>query len=80
MLTAGNFTARLKQAKLANKVVITDFVKKTDFDDKQKKLNKKVNSNKSKHLIVENELENLQDTIEKLLVEATFSMMKHNFT
>ena len=29
---------------------------KTDFDDKLKSLNQKINSNKSKHLLVENQL------------------------
>ena len=48
-ITAGNFTERLKQANLIPKGDISDFVKKTDFDDKLKKLNKKVTSNKSKH-------------------------------
>ena len=33
-LTAENFTARLAQANLASKSNITNFVKKTDFDDK----------------------------------------------
>ena len=42
-LTAENFAARLTQANLA---------KKTDFDDKLINLNKKINSNKTKHLIV----------------------------
>ena len=46
-LTAKNFAARLKQANL---------VTKTDFDDKLKILNQKINSNKTKHLLVENEL------------------------
>ena len=60
-LTAENFTARLKQAILANKGDIADFVKNTDFDNKPKKLNKKVTSNKSKHLLVENEFKTLQN-------------------
>ena len=34
--------------------------KKTDFDDKLKKLNKKVTSNKTKYLLVENEFKKLQ--------------------
>ena len=34
-LTADNFTARLKQAKLATKDDIADFVKKVDFNEKQ---------------------------------------------
>ena len=33
---------------------------KTDFDDKLKHLNQKINSNKTKHLLVENELKKLQ--------------------
>ena len=45
-LTAGNFAARLAQANL---------VTRTDFGDKLKNLNKKIKSNKAKHLIVENE-------------------------
>ena len=32
----------------------------TDFDDKLKSVNHKVNSNKTKHLLVENELKKLQ--------------------
>ena len=40
-LTTESFTARLKQANLATKGDIADFVKKTDFDDKPKNLNKK---------------------------------------
>ena len=55
-LTAENFAARLAQADLASKSDIADFVKKTDFDDKLWNLNKKVTSNKTKHLLLENEL------------------------
>ena len=33
---------------------------KTDFDDKLKNLNHKMNSNKTKHSLVENELKKLQ--------------------
>ena len=50
-LTAQNFAARLKQANL---------VTKTDFDDKLKSLNQKINSNKTKNLLVEDELKKLQ--------------------
>ena len=45
-LTAGNFTARLAQANLASKSNITNFVKKTDFDDKLNNLNKNFTTNK----------------------------------
>ena len=46
-LITKNFKARLAQANL---------VTKTDFDATLKSLNKKVTSNKTKHLLVENEL------------------------
>ena len=65
-LTAEHFTVRLKQASLAIKGDIVDFVKRTDFDDKLKNSNKKVTSNKLQHVLVENELRKLQDEIEKL--------------
>ena len=45
----------LAQANLPSKRDIANFVKKTDFDDKLKTLNKKITSNKTKHLLVENE-------------------------
>ena len=41
---------------MANKNDIANFVKKTDFGEKLKTLNKKITSNKTKHLLVENEL------------------------
>ena len=47
-LTSKNLDARLAQANLTRKNDIADFVKKTDFDDKLKNLNKKVTSNKTK--------------------------------
>lgn len=40
-MVAEKFFARLTQAKLATKGDIADFVKKTDFQDKLKKLIKK---------------------------------------
>ena len=39
MLMPENFTARLAQANLASKSDIANFIKKTDFDVKQKNLN-----------------------------------------
>ena len=48
-LTTEKFTARLKQANLDVKTDIDGSIKKTDFDNKLKNLNKKVTSNKSKH-------------------------------
>ena len=46
-LAAGVLTARLARANL---------VTNTDFDIKLQELNKKINSNKTKHLLVENEI------------------------
>ena len=46
-LTVRDFNARLAQASL---------VTKTDFDTKLQSLNKKISSNKTKHLLVENEI------------------------
>ena len=51
-LTAENFAPILAQANLASKIDIGNFVKKTDFDDNLKNSNKKVISNKTKHLLV----------------------------
>ena len=41
-LNAENFASRLAQTNLANKNNIAALVKKTDFDDKLKHLNKKL--------------------------------------
>ena len=53
--TGENFAARLAEANLATKSDISNVVNKTDFDDKLKNSNKNVTSNKTKHLLVENE-------------------------
>ena len=50
-----NFAAKLAYVYLANKNDIACFGKKTYFDDKLKTLNRKVTSNKTKHLLVEHE-------------------------
>ena len=50
-LAADVFNARLAQANL---------VTKTDFDAKLSSLNRKITSNKTKHLLVENELKKLK--------------------
>ena len=50
-LVADFFNARLAQANL---------ITKTDFDTKLSSLNKKITQNKSKHLLVENELNKLK--------------------
>ena len=55
-LTAENFAARLAQVNLASKSDFANFVKKRDFDNKLNKIGKNVTSNKTKHVLVENEL------------------------
>ena len=50
-LTAENFAERLAQAKL---------VTKTDFDNKLSNLNQIIVSNKTKHLVIENELKKIE--------------------
>ena len=56
-LAADVFNARLAQANL---------ITKTDFDAKLSSLNRNITANKSKHLLVENELKTL-----KLLIRVT---------
>ena len=51
--TAENLTARLKEVNLATKA------EETGFDDELKKLNKKVTSNKTKHVETEKKLTSL---------------------
>ena len=57
----------MKQANLATKPDIADFVKETDFNNKLKKLNKKITSNKTKHSLELNELskDNINKNISK---------------
>ena len=52
---AENVAARLAQVNLASKSDSVNFQKKTNFDDKLKKLNNKITSNKTKHILVKNE-------------------------
>ena len=54
--TTENFSARCKQANLATKGDIAGFIKKTDFHDKLKNVNKNVTPKKSKRVLIENEL------------------------
>ena len=63
------FNARLAQANL---------IAKTDFDAKLSSLNTKITSNKSKHLVVENELEMLKTIfLSYFLVKVTLKKMVH---
>ena len=58
-LTLKTFAARVAEANLASKNDISVLVKKKDFDEKLKNLNKNVTSNKTKHALVENKLHKL---------------------
>ena len=57
------FDLRLKRVNLVSKTDIANFVKKKDFDNKLLSLNKRINSNKTKHVLVENELNELSKTL-----------------
>ena len=63
-LISEDFAARLAQANLASKN--DNFVKKTDFDNKLISFNKRINSNKSKHVLVEIELNKLSKKVEAI--------------
>ena len=58
-LTAENFSRKLAQASL---------VTKTDIDNELINPNKKINSNKTKHVLVENELKNYRHLIQSIFV------------
>ena len=60
-MTLENLIARLKQENLAGKNDIANFVNKTGFNDKLKNLNKKITSNRTENVIVENELKKITD-------------------
>ena len=68
-LTSENFAPRWKEADIARKKDIADFVKKTDFNGKLKNINEKVTSNKSKHVLVENELNELSKKLGKYQIK-----------
>ena len=72
-LAAENFAARLAQANLASKNNIANFIKKTDLDNKLKTLNEKVTSNKSKQLLIENELRKPQTFDSSLIGQNYFN-------
>ena len=65
-LAADVFNARLAQANL---------ITKTDFDSKLSNLNRKITTNKTKHLIVENEL-NKPKTFDSRYLLARLILMK----
>ena len=65
-VTAENFAVRLKPAKLASKSDIANFVNKTDFDNKLLSFNNRINSSKTKHVLIENELNELSKKVKLL--------------
>ena len=65
-LMADNFAARLKQASLATKTDIDDFVEKTGFDGKLKNSNKNIISNKTKHIDIEKKLTDLTKKVAQI--------------
>ena len=58
--TAEIFALRLKQTNLVGKSDIANLVNKTYFDETLKNLNKKITSNETKNVLVENEFKKLQ--------------------
>ena len=60
---AENFAATLKQANLASKSDIANFVNKVDFDNKLWGFNEKIKSNETKHVLVENELNKISEKV-----------------
>ena len=64
-LTSEKFSARLAKANLASKNYIFALLKKTDFDEKLKDLNKNVTSNKTKHVLVKNKLNGLSKMLKQ---------------
>ena len=64
-----NFAARLKPAKWATKNDIADFVKNIDFDKKLASINKKVTSNKTRHVEVDKKLNNLSGKVKLISIK-----------
>ena len=80
-LTSEIFTSRLAQASLANKNYLCNFVKKTDFDDKLKRLSKKILQRKQNIYLLKMNLKHYRHLTQVFLsVNVTLIMMEHNFT
>ena len=71
-LTVENFAARLKQANLSSKSDIANWVSKTDFNSKLWSFNKRINSNKTKHVLIENEIKKLQTFDSSLFIGQSY--------
>ena len=66
-LTKENFVERLKQANLASKNLIADFVKEAGFDEKLMKANKRALSHETSHAETEEKLNDYITSYTKLL-------------
>ena len=64
--TAENLATSLKKANLPTKGDFDDFVEKTDFNDKLNNLNKKVTSNKTKHVEAQKKLTDLTNKVAQI--------------
>ena len=62
-LISNNFTERLKQANLASKSDIADFVKRTDFDNTLISFYKRITSNKTKDIEFKTKLGDLEEKV-----------------
>ena len=57
------FCCKIRASKFSDQNDIPALVKKTDFDDKVKNLNKKVTSNKTKHIEAEKKITDLTNKV-----------------
>ena len=62
---ADHFAEGLAQAKLATNADIADLIKQTDFSNELKHVNKKISSNKTKHVEAEKKLSDLRKKMQK---------------
>ena len=76
-LTSENFASRVAQGNLASKNDIDSFVKKKDFDDKLKKVNKKVISNKTKHIEAEKKITDLTNKVVQISDKGYYFFARH---
>ena len=70
--TADIFALRLKWANLASKSDLVNLVNKTYFDEKLKNLYRKITSNKTKIVLVENEFKKLQTFDSSLFIGQSY--------
>ena len=76
-VTAENFCCNI----ITSEKDIANLVRKTDFDDKLKNLNKKITSNKTKHVLVKNEFKKLQIFDPSLFIgQSSILMVELKFT